>query len=101
MMERIDLVETLDALRAELATAVDRAAGQPIEFPVNQIELEFQVGVTRAAEGKGGVRFWVVELGGAGSYAAESVQKVTIRLDQPVDSEGRPIRVTRGMGYKP
>src|SRR5215211_5344807 len=33
-MERIDLVETLDALRAELATAVERAAGQAIEFPV-------------------------------------------------------------------
>ena len=100
-MEKIGLVETIDALRSELAAAVEKAQGQEIQFPIGSVQLEFQVGVTWDAEAKGGVRFWVLEFGASGSYANESVQKVTLNLEAPVDAEGRAVKVTRRSQQKP
>jgi len=100
-MEKIGLVETIDALRSELAAAVEKAQGQEIQFPIGSIQLEFQVGVTWDTEAKAGVRFWVLELGASGSYAKESVQKVTLNLEAPVDDEGREVKVTRRSQQKP
>ena len=100
-MEKIGLVETIDALRSELAEAVKKAQGQDIQFPIGSVQLEFQVGVTRDVEAKGGVKFWVLELGASGSYANESVQKVTLNLEAPVDDEGRAVKVTRRSQAKP
>lgn len=100
-MEKIGLVETIDALRSELVAAVKKAQGQEIQFPIGSVQLEFQVGVTWDAEAKAGVRFWVLELGASGSYANESVQKVTLNLEAPVDLEGRAVKVTRLLQQKP
>jgi hypothetical protein len=100
-MEKIGLVETIEALRSELAVAVEKAQGQDIQFPIGSVQLEFQVGVTRDAESKGEVKFYVFELGASGKYANESVQKVTLNLEAPIDSEGRTIKVTRKLKDKP
>jgi hypothetical protein len=88
-------------LRSELAAAVEKAQGQEIQFPINSVQLEFQVGVTWETEAKAGVRFWVLELGASGSYANESVQKVTLNLEAPVDLEGKSVKVTRRSREKP
>ncbi|MCP2321887.1 hypothetical protein HDA40_000394 [Hamadaea flava] len=97
-MSQIGLVDVVQALRAELARASAEAVDAPVQFPVGQVTLEFQVGVTRSAEARGGVRFWVVELGGQAGVASESVQKVTIVLEPPVDADGLPIKVgSRGL----
>lgn len=101
MEEKIGLKETLDALRLELAAAAKEAQEQEIQFPISSIQLEFQVGVTKDMEAKGGVKFWVLELGASGSYANESVQKVTLNLEAPVDAEGRPLKVSRRLQHKP
>ena len=45
-MGKIGLVEAIDALRSELAEAVEKAQGQEIQFPIGSVQLEFQVGVT-------------------------------------------------------
>jgi Trypsin-co-occurring domain 2 len=100
-MEKIGLVETIDALRSELAAAVEKAQGQEIQFPIGSVQLEFQVGVTWDTEAKAGVKFWVLELGASGSYANESVQKVTLNLEAPVDAKGRAVKVTRRSQEKP
>jgi len=100
-MGKIGLVETIDALRSELAAAVEKAQGQEIQFPIGSVQLEFQVGVTWDAKATGGVKFWVLELGASGSYANESVQKVTLNLEAPVDAEGRAVKVTRRLQQKP
>ena len=100
-MTEIGLAETIEALRSELATAMKKANGQDIQFPLGRIELEFHVGVRRATDAKAGVKFWVVELGGSGAYSAESIQKVSITLEPPVDATGTPLRVARTTGYKP
>ena len=100
-MEKIGLVETIDALRSELAAAVEKAQGQEIQFPIGSVQLEFHVGVTWDTEAKAGVRFWVLELGAGGSYANESVQKVTLNLEAPVDLEGKSVKVTRRSQERP
>ncbi len=100
-MEKLGLAETIEALRADLEEAVAKAAGRDIQFPVKGIEIEFQVGVTKSAEAKTGVKFWVFELGGGGEYAKESLQKLTVSLDTPVDREGRPIKVAQSTSRKP
>ncbi len=44
---------TIQALRAELSEAMLKAEGDPIQFPVGEVNLEFQVGVTKDAKAKG------------------------------------------------
>lgn len=100
-MSEIGLVEAIATLRAELAEAVLEGEDQDIQFPVGQICLEFQVGVTRDVHGSGTLRFWVLELGASGGYEAETVQKVTIVLEAPVDAEGQTLKVRRRLPDKP
>jgi hypothetical protein len=100
-MGEIGLVEAIASLRAELADAVEEAGNEDIKFPVAQIDLEFQVGVTRDVHGSGKLKFWVLELGASGGYEAETIQKITIGLGAPVDAGGEPIKIRRSMPDKP
>jgi Trypsin-co-occurring domain 2 len=100
-MEQIGLKETIEALRAELSAAVESGSDAEIQFPVGEVQLEVNVGVTRTADAKGGVRFWVLELGGGGSRATESLQKISVTLEPPVDRTGAPVKVTRRLDRKP
>lgn len=99
--ERIGLTDTIAALRSELAAAIAAAADEDVQFPVGHVELEFHVGVTKTADTRAGVKFWVVELGGGGQYAAESIQNVKVTLEPPVDRQGNPVKVTRDLDEKP
>ena len=100
-MEQLGIAETVEALRAELAQAAEAGAGAGFQFPVIGVQLEFHVGVTKTGEGRGGVKFYVVELGGSGSYAKEEIQTVTVSLGAPVDKNGDPARIYRGSSLKP
>ena len=100
-MQQLGLAETMEALRAELAQAAAAGAAAGFQFPVAGVQLEFHVGVTKAGEGKAGVRFYVVELGGSGSYAREEIQTVTVTLGAPVDDNGDPVKVYRGLAQMP
>ena len=97
----VELASVIDAIRLQLVESAEEAAKATIQFPVTGVELEFHVGVTKAAEAKGGVRFWVLELGGGGSYEAESVQTVRVKLGEPQRSDGTPLRVTETTTYRP
>jgi hypothetical protein len=100
-VHQLELADTVEALRAELARAAAAGAGAEFQFPVAGAQLEFHVAVTKTGEGKAGVKFWVVELGGAGSYAREEIQKVTVTLGPPVDQNGDPVKINRGYAGKP
>ena len=100
-MERLGLAEAMEALRAELAQAAAEGAASGFQFPVAGVQLEFHVGVTKAGEGKAGVRFYVVELGGSGKYAREEIQTVTVTLGAPVDHNGDPVKIYHGSDQMP
>ena len=92
---------TIQALRAELSEAMLKAEMDPIQFPVGEVHLEFQVGVTKDAKAKGGARFWIVELGAEAGYAAESIQHISVTLEPPVDAAGERVLVARGFDEAP
>jgi Trypsin-co-occurring domain 2 len=100
-VEQLGLAETVEALRAELARAAEAGSRSEFQFPVAGVQLEFHVGVTKTGQGVAGVRFWVVELGGSGSYAREEIQTVTVTLGAPVDQNGQPVKVYRRSDQKP
>jgi hypothetical protein len=96
----IGLSEVVRALRTELDEAMAAAEGERIQFQANEIELEFQIGVTRSADGHGGIRFWVLELGGGASLARESIQRVKLSLT-PVTVEGGGVKIARSSDENP
>src|SRR5215470_3321902 len=100
-MAEIGLSDAIAAVRAELAAAIEEGVDAEFQFPVNGVQLEFHVAVTKTGEGRAGVRFYVVELGGAGSYSREEIQTVTVTLGAPVDHDGRPVKIYRGSADKP
>jgi hypothetical protein len=101
MGDKIGLPEAIEAVRAELRRAVVQGEDQDIQFSVGEVQLEFQVGVTREGTVDGKFNVWVLELGAGGSYAKESVQTVTLTLEPPVDAQGQPIKVRRRSAVKP
>jgi hypothetical protein len=98
---QLGLAETMEALRAELAQAAAAGAAAGFQFPVAGVQLEFHIGVTKTGEGKAGVKFYVVELGGSGGYAREEIQTVTVTLGAPVDHHGDPVKIYRGSDQMP
>jgi hypothetical protein len=96
----IGLSEVVRALRAELDEAMAAAEGERIQFQANAIELEFQIGVTKSVDGHGGIRFWVLELGGGASLARESIQRVKLSLT-PVTAEGGGVKIARPSDESP
>ncbi|WP_439678242.1 trypco2 family protein [Embleya sp. MST-111070] len=95
------MAEVIDRIRAELIDAAGRAAGAGVHFPVGSVQIELQVGVTKSADAKGGVKLWVVDLAGGGAVSHQAVQKVTVNLDPPVDRHGHRIRVGRELDERP
>jgi hypothetical protein len=93
----VSLRDFIAGLRAELKAAHEDAEksgddGGP-KFLFGNVNVEFTVTAKKAAEAKGGVRFYVFELGGGGSVASESTQKVNLVLT-PVNADGTAYRVS-------
>ena len=82
--KRIGLQEAITALRTELIESIVASQGERLRFEVGEITMEFQIEVERSAEAKGGIKFWVVDLGGGGAAKDKNVHKVVIPL-KPVD----------------
>ena len=72
-MPELGLSEVVRALRAELDAAMTAGEGERVQFKTDAVELEFQVGVTKTAEARGGIRFWVLELGGGLDLGEEAL----------------------------
>lgn len=91
----IGLAEALEALRAELAAARSQAARADVQFPVESLTVQLQVGVTRSAEGTAGFRVPLVgaQLGASTGLDRETLQSVTVVLGAPVDRAGNPVKV--------
>jgi hypothetical protein len=77
MSESLELPEFIDYLVEQLLIARDRAKTRTSHvLRLNECELE--IAMTAKKEGKGGIKAWVVELGG--SVAAEQVHRIKVKL---------------------
>jgi len=92
-MGGLGLAEAIKALHTEIEQAVRAGAGRAFQFPVERVELEFHIGVTRTRDAKKEVKFWVVEMGGGGSFAREEIQTVRVTLGAPVGPNGERTKV--------
>jgi hypothetical protein len=100
-MQRLGLAQTITAIRDELVTAMKSATDADFRFPVEGVVLEFNVAVEKSVDAHGGVRVWVLDIGGAGGYKSEEIQKVTVSLGAPVDENDMQMKVSRGSANKP
>ncbi|MEA5533309.1 trypco2 family protein [Crocosphaera sp. XPORK-15E] len=89
-IKKIGLKETLEALRIELSESILVSEGKEIRFEVGEIELEFQLVVEKSKEGKGGIKFWVVEMGGGVTNKDAITHKIKIPL-KPIWKDGKPV----------
>ncbi|NEO11924.1 MULTISPECIES: trypco2 family protein [unclassified Moorena] len=79
----IGLTELIEQVKQELLiTSPDQEADIPL-LSVDSVELELQVTVKK--EAKGGVKIYVLDLGGGGSR--DDVQKVKVKLSPLVSKE--------------
>lgn len=79
----IGLAELIEQVKQELLTpSLDKEGDIPL-LSVDSVELELQVTVKK--EGKGGVKIYVLELGGGGSR--DDVQKVKVTLSPMIGKE--------------
>jgi Trypsin-co-occurring domain 2 len=88
----VGLADAVRALRAELTSVMAEGADQALRFELGPVEMEFLLEVNRQAGAEGGVRFWVVSLGGSGSVARGSTHRVTLQL-VPKTSSGEAPRI--------
>ena len=89
-MNRIELKDSISALRKELIESMMASQGESLRFEVGEVTMEFHVEVERSTEAKGGIKFWVAELGAGGAYKDKAIHKVTIPL-KPIRYDGRPV----------
>ena len=100
-MEEFGLKATIDALRKELSESVREAQGKDILFEVGDINLEFEVVISKdtSKDAKAGFKFTLLPWGGEASASIErkdsnsSRQKMTIQLkpgdnSKPRDADG-------------
>lgn len=94
-LDGIGLADALEALRQELASAHAKAAEQDVQFPINALTVQLQVGLTRSQEGNAGFRVPLVgaQLGGSTGSERETWQTVILELGAPVDRLGNPLKV--------
>ena len=91
----IGLADAIETLREELLKARAAGAGSDIQLPVASMTVVLTVEATRSLDGKAGFKVPVVELevGGGGSRERSSGQTVTVVFGEPVDRDGRPVKV--------
>lgn len=95
------LAETIEALRAELTTAMSRGAGQPLQFELEAVNVEFTLAVTREGAGNGGLRLGVVSFGASGKIAEQQTHRLSLTLN-PVTANGdNPVRVSASVDDEP
>ena len=89
-INNVGLRETLEALRVELSKSILASEGEQIRFEVGEIELEVQFVVEQSKEGKGGLKFWVVEMGGGVTNKDTITHRIKIPL-KPFGKDGKPV----------
>lgn len=89
----VPLSAAIAALRDELTRAWWDGQHQRVRFKPSPVELTLQVAVTWEGKGKGGVRWWLIELGAEVSRQSAVTQTVKVTLEPKIFDEktGKPL----------
>ena len=89
----VGLASAIEALRDELTVAWASSTHQRLRFRPVSIELTVQVTVTKTGKGSGGIKWWLVELGGERSAESATTQTLKLALEPVgVDHAGHLIK---------
>lgn len=89
----IPLSELIDAVRGELELAAWKAENKDLQFLVEDVQLELEIETSRSRGGEGGLKIWVVNVGGKRERSDASTQRVTLTLG-PVYRDGTSLKVS-------
>jgi hypothetical protein len=76
----IELADAVAAVREELLHAAARGIGQPVEFLVGPIALEFAVELRQDAKARAGFKAWVVSGDAEGGLSRGRTHRVSMTL---------------------
>ena len=83
-MSKIDLVDAIAELRAELSRAVDKRPEADLKFDVNEIELELSVAMERSGGPQGKLSINVLglegEIGADANFSKARTQVIKLKL---------------------
>ncbi|MCK9878647.1 hypothetical protein MXD59_23260 [Frankia sp. Ag45/Mut15] len=97
-MDEVGLAEAIEALRRELAAAKLAGVGEPVQFTLGPVEMEFGLEIRRERKGEAGVKFWVLSVGGGGSAGRTATHRLKVTLQpQEIVSDGAGGTATRDM----
>jgi hypothetical protein len=85
-MERAELADVIDQLRAEIDNARKAGQGKELQFALGPIELEVTVCVEKKGGLKAGLNFWVI-LGGEHGLTDSTTQRVKLTLQPTLSSD--------------
>lgn len=80
MAVHVPLAGAVEALRAELETAISAGRQSPLELELTSIEVDLQVAVTTERSGKAGVKWWILEAGGEAKGGRSTTQTLRLSL---------------------
>lgn len=93
----IKLADALAALRQQLIEAQQEGKNSDVRFLVDNIELEFQAGLTSEIGGEGSVGWWVYTAKAGAKAAQQTLQKIKLTMkmigkaDPYVGDQDRPL----------
>lgn len=96
----IELGDAVAAVREELVNAAARGIGQPVEFEVGPIELEFTVELRQDTKAKAGFKAWVVSGDVEGGLSQGRTHRVSITLT-PIGPDGHRLLVAGDSATRP
>jgi hypothetical protein len=79
--DMIGLEEAIRTIRTELTAAMLQDPGEGVRFRPGPVELEFLVQVSRERGADGGVRFWVISIGGSAKATSSTTHRITVTLE--------------------
>jgi hypothetical protein len=81
----IGLSDAIEALRAELVTAMTKGQQDQLVFELGPVELEFTVDVHKDRDADAGIRWGVVSFGASGTSGSATGHRIKLVL-QPKDA---------------
>lgn len=96
----LELAEVIRAMRKELSAAMEQGQGEDIRFRLGSVDLELRLQVSAEAAVDGGVKVWVLSLGGKHSQTSSVTHTLKLKL-QPADSHGDELTIAESSLEKP
>jgi hypothetical protein len=97
----VGLAEAIRQVGAELAVARREGEHDELRFRLGEVQLQFEVQLSREGGGEVGVNVWVVSVGAKGSVTSGQTHTVTVTMvPQTVDADGTARDVLVGDAVK-